>query len=617
MVSLLLAKDFFLSAVDTYPYAQEAATLTPFLIGAYLTLRRPAKSNVASPSDPVDKRLLVRLIGVLPAFACVVLLCLFLRGISSITWTGDTALGLGLGGRTLSTSLLSSVEPVAPLPGQDTAAGAIATEQGFLTLFAVVGLILATAVAVVRRAWSPARQHEAIMAFVGMAGTDVLLAFSLRRPAFLTFDTIWGTFVLAFSLVLAGMAARPAFGSNAGQKPTETGRRSYRRRFRRLAIVLAIIAPSIALVDAGVHVYVARTLPNARQTIGVPITSISQSMQDATVSMEDGNFYRHHGIDWQALHRALRFDLRLGEVKQGGSTITQQLAKNVYLHDNDRTLWRKTEDIVLAAEIEHELTKKQILELYLNTIDYGMGQHGIKSAAAYYFHKPPAELTAAESACLVGIVPDPMQQNLDLGRVQEGEQTALGRMAFWFPNRYSQADIDEANAIPLDRVIYPFKDAWDRGATHEIPAIWHGVSFYFFADPDTPEPVEQSAQCFKVRLAGFLDDAHRHLGLVGIDHLGLYNDRTTRFSTVDLSAHAFGQAMDMSGFRFADGTRIAVVDHTKPAVMKRVAPVEAMLNRHFDAVVDWRDNALHQTHFHVEVKGPRPTAWRSPTAPAL
>jgi len=348
----------------------------------------------------------------------------------------------------------------------------------------------------------------------------------------------------------------------------------------------------------------------------VSLTDVSKPMQDATIAMEDSNFYCHHGIDFAALHRALRFDLRVGEVKQGGSTITQQLAKNLYLKNNDRTLWLKIRDIMLASSLEEMLSKRRILELYLNTIDYGMGQHGIAAASRYYFHKTPAQITAPEAAILVGIVPDPMQVRLDLARLQRGQQTALGRMEFFFPKSYRQTDVDAAGAIPLDRLIYPFKDAWDRGAAGTIPARWHGVGFYFYADPDDPEDIDNVSPLLKPELGAFLEEAHARYKLVGIDHIGVYNDRPMRQSNATLSAHAFGQAIDVSGFRFSDGSRISVKDHEDPKILSKLVPIETMLKRHFDIVVDWKDDPLrHQTHFHCEVRGRRKTAPRSADAP--
>ena len=344
----------------------------------------------------------------------------------------------------------------------------------------------------------------------------------------------------------------------------------------------------------------------------VKTEEISQPMQDATIAMEDAYFYRHRGFDWLAIHRAIRVDIRHGRIEQGGSTITQQLAKNLFL-SNDRTLLRKAEEAVIAWRLERMLTKRQILELYLNTIDYGMGQRGVGAASSYYFHKKPSDLSPVESAILVGMVPNPMHGDLDSDHILRGEQTALTRLGYFFPDRYREAEIGRARLVPLDRVMYPYKDAWDRGATQVIPAQWHGVDLYYAENPHAPEPIDHVAQCLKSRLAGFLDTARIRYRVMGIDHVGVYDDRPMRQSRTVLSAHAFGQAIDISGFRFADGMRAAVGDHSQPEVARRLLPLEALLKRYFDIVVDWQADPLrHETHFHCEVLGPRETNLHKP-----
>ncbi|WP_348218181.1 transglycosylase domain-containing protein [Capsulimonas sp.] len=402
-------------------------------------------------------------------------------------------------------------------------------------------------------------------------------------------------------------AVRPAFTRNIPRKEGITHRR---RNVVWVAVVVFIGV--IICVDMMARRAVTSYLSSINSVADgcVSLSTVSPAMQDATIAMEDHAFYQHHGFDWIAMHHALRVNLREGQIKEGGSTITQQLAKNLFL-TNDRTVWRKIKEAAYTWELERMLPKSRILELYLNTIDYGMGQHGIAAAAGYYFHKTPDKLTLAESAILVGIVPDPMQKQVDTPRLLDGQHTALSRVRYFFPARYSQEDCDLASWYPLNMLLYPDKDAWDRGATGQIPADWHGVKFYFFANSDEPLPIDQASLSLKDRLAGFLDDAHEHLHVVGIDHLGVYNDRSTRQEEKIISSHAYGQAIDISGFRFADGSRVSVKDHNNPKVMARLAPLEAMLKRHFDAVVDWNDEPkYHQTHFHTEVKGPRPTAPR-------
>jgi len=134
----------------------------------------------------------------------------------------------------------------------------------------------------------------------------------------------------------------------------------------------------------------------------VSLDEISQSMQDAIIAAEDARFYSHHGIDPLGIARAIVRNIQAGEIVEGGSTITQQLVKNLYL-DQQRTFGRKLKELVLTVQIERKYTKKEILEMYLNQIYFGQGAYGIETAARTYFNKPAQELDLAESAMLAGI----------------------------------------------------------------------------------------------------------------------------------------------------------------------------------------------------------------------
>jgi monofunctional biosynthetic peptidoglycan transglycosylase len=120
------------------------------------------------------------------------------------------------------------------------------------------------------------------------------------------------------------------------------------------------------------------------ERIVVPLTRISPAMRRAAVVTEDANFYSHHGIDWTATKAALESDLEKGRWKVGGSTITQQLAKNLYLSPS-RNPWRKLREIAIAWKLERELSKDRILELYLNCIEWGERTYGVEAASRRYF----------------------------------------------------------------------------------------------------------------------------------------------------------------------------------------------------------------------------------------
>ena len=132
------------------------------------------------------------------------------------------------------------------------------------------------------------------------------------------------------------------------------------------------------------------------------IDQIPQYVQDATVAVEDRRFYRHFGLDPIRIIGALIADIKAGAPVQGASTITQQLAKNAFLTPA-KTIGRKIEEAVLAIVLEQRYTKEKILELYLNTIDYGQGAIGIENAAEIFFDKDAAQLTLAEAALLAGL----------------------------------------------------------------------------------------------------------------------------------------------------------------------------------------------------------------------
>lgn len=133
-----------------------------------------------------------------------------------------------------------------------------------------------------------------------------------------------------------------------------------------------------------------------------PLAKIPKALQDATLAVEDAQFYRHRAFDFPALGRALLVDARHGQVVEGGSTITQQLAKNLFLNQ-DRTVSRKLKEALYAMQLELHESKRNILEQYLNVVYYGHGAYGVAAAADLYFHKPVSQLSLAESAMLAGL----------------------------------------------------------------------------------------------------------------------------------------------------------------------------------------------------------------------
>lgn len=138
----------------------------------------------------------------------------------------------------------------------------------------------------------------------------------------------------------------------------------------------------------------------------VPIERISKHLQDAVVAKEDHRFYEHQGVDPVSVLRAVWRNVTTGGIAEGGSTLTQQYVKNVYVGP-ERTLYRKIREAVVAMQLEKERSKQDILEAYLNRVYFGEGAYGAEAAALTYFAKPAADLTLAESALLASVLSAP------------------------------------------------------------------------------------------------------------------------------------------------------------------------------------------------------------------
>jgi monofunctional biosynthetic peptidoglycan transglycosylase len=140
----------------------------------------------------------------------------------------------------------------------------------------------------------------------------------------------------------------------------------------------------------------------------VPYARISGQLKRAVVASEDAKFMSHRGFDWEAIQKAQERNYREGEIVHGGSTITQQLAKNLFL-TGERTWWRKAQEAAIALMLETLLTKHRILEIYLNVIEWGEGVFGAEAAARYHFGVSAANLTPEQAARLAAMVPSPRQ----------------------------------------------------------------------------------------------------------------------------------------------------------------------------------------------------------------
>jgi monofunctional glycosyltransferase len=141
----------------------------------------------------------------------------------------------------------------------------------------------------------------------------------------------------------------------------------------------------------------------------VPLSRISRNLQHAVIAAEDGRFYQHHGFDWKEIQKVAEKNMEDGKLGRGGSTITQQLVKNLFL-TTSRSFVRKGIEFTLTPPAEIILGKDRILELYLNVIEWGPGIYGAEAAAQTWYHVPAAQLNREQAARLAAIIPAPRRR---------------------------------------------------------------------------------------------------------------------------------------------------------------------------------------------------------------
>lgn len=187
---------------------------------------------------------------------------------------------------------------------------------------------------------------------------------------------------------------------------------------------------------------------NGQKRYWVPIKSISPEVIQATVAVEDRQFYNHKGFDMKRIGGALLADIRAGAKVQGASTITQQYARNLFL-DHDKTWKRKWNEALYTIRLEMNYSKKEILEGYLNTIYYGHGAYGVEAASRFYFGKNTKELTLAEASMLAGIPKGPSSYSpiVNLKKAKIRQKIVLTSMLN--KGYITEAELEKATQFPL------------------------------------------------------------------------------------------------------------------------------------------------------------------------
>jgi monofunctional biosynthetic peptidoglycan transglycosylase len=173
-------------------------------------------------------------------------------------------------------------------------------------------------------------------------------------------------------------------------------------------------------VEAWVH-----RKPYGKRQEWVPLARIAPDLQHAVISAEDGRFFQHHGIDWKEVQKVVDQDVEDGRLGRGGSTITQQLVKNLFF-TTSRSVIRKGVEFTLAPLAEWVLPKKRILELYLNVIEWGPGVYGAEAASRLWYGIPAARVNRDQAARLAAVIPSPLRRKP--GRMNAYSAEILHRM---------------------------------------------------------------------------------------------------------------------------------------------------------------------------------------------
>ena len=343
----------------------------------------------------------------------------------------------------------------------------------------------------------------------------------------------------------------------------------------------------------------------------VKIEQVPKALQNAFVAVEDNRFYEHAGIDPRGIARAIWANLRGRTVSEGGSTITQQLAKNAYL-TQDRTLKRKVQEVFLALQLERQYTKQEILELYLNQIYFGEGAYGVEAAAHTYFGKDVSELTLNECAMLAGIPKSPNYYSpmSNMEAVRERKATVLDQMA-----KYGYITSSEAAKAKKEElhIVKPKKKTDTQEAAYFIEYVTQrmidkygadavykeGLKIYTTVDMD----MQRAAEAAMKKLPNITVDGNGiqqpQGALVAIDpHNGYVKAMvggrgTDQFNRATMAERQPGSAF--KPFVFA----AALEDNFTPSTVIDDSPVKIgnwepqNYERTFRGKVTWREVAIH------------------------
>lgn len=242
------------------------------------------------------------------------------------------------------------------------------------------------------------------------------------------------------------------------------------------------------------------TVSGDEDRVYVPLKNISKAMQQAVISAEDRRFYQHQGADVSSLLRAAATNMSAGRIVEGGSTISQQLVKNLFFKMGDRSYERKARELVLALQLENRYPKDKILEMYLNQVYFGRGAYGIEVAARNYFGKTASQLNTHEAAFLAGLLKAPSQlsrpENLkDANRRKEEVLARMAEDGYFNPQELESLQNKKLDFKQRPNLLqkYPYYISYVLEELQKMKVDIHqgqGLKVYTYLDP----AIQQSAE---------------------------------------------------------------------------------------------------------------------------
>ena len=335
-------------------------------------------------------------------------------------------------------------------------------------------------------------------------------------------------------------------------------------------------SPNIKIVSVD-----GRLLANRGMTGGeaVGLHEMSPYIPQAVMAIEDRRYYSHFGIDPVGLARAMATNLMQGRFTQGGSTLTQQLAKNLFLKP-DRTIERKVQEVLLAFWLEHEHTKDQILEMYLNRVYFGSGSYGVEAASRRYFGKSARDVTLSEAALLAGLLkaPSRLSPARDPKAAEERAQVVLAAMRD--ENMIGNQELTMAMSAPATRAAAYWTGSENYAADRvmeELPGLIGDVRSDIVVDTTVDLALQDIAEKSIRRL---VDENGKKLNvsqgaLVSIDNSGAVRAMVGGYDYANSQFDRASEARRQPGSAFKPFVYMAALEHGRtPDSIRNDAPIK-------------------------------------------